>query len=120
MKGPFLPPLLSRRVPVFYGWIVLGCLCCAGFARQGPAVATLAQQIGLVAMPLIAQLAILEDGWRAGWLAIGATTLVVGFVPTWLLLVRRPEDLGLAPDGLVAPSGREAGAPTALVAVAEP
>src|SRR6266851_5666042 len=41
MKGPFLPPLLSRWVPVFYGWIVLACLCCVGFARQGPAVATL-------------------------------------------------------------------------------
>src|SRR5436853_3296625 len=41
MASPFLPPLLSRRVPVFYGWLVLGCLCCAGFARQGPAVATL-------------------------------------------------------------------------------
>ncbi len=68
-------------------------------------MATLAQQLGLVAMPLIAQLAILHyglhEGWRAGWLAIGATTLLVGFVPTWLLLVRRPEDLGLAPDGMV-------------------
>src|SRR5205823_9857414 len=62
-------------------------------------VATLAQQAGLVVMPLIAQLAILYEGWRAGWLAIGALTLVVGFVPAWLLLVRRPEDLGLRPDG---------------------
>ena len=26
---------------IYYGWIVLACLCCAGFARQGPAVATL-------------------------------------------------------------------------------
>ena len=25
----------------------------------------------VVAMPLIAQLAILHDGWRAGWVAIG-------------------------------------------------
>src|ERR1700676_5680653 len=38
---PFLPPLVSARLPVFYGWIVLACLCCAGFARQGAAVATL-------------------------------------------------------------------------------
>ena len=41
MGAPILPGLLSRRLPVFYGWIVLACLCCAGFARQGPAVATL-------------------------------------------------------------------------------
>jgi len=38
---PALPHLLSRRLPFFYGSVVLACLCCAGFARQGPAVATL-------------------------------------------------------------------------------
>src|SRR5262252_7181790 len=38
---PTLPYLLSGRLPFFYGWVVLACLCCAGFARQGPAVATL-------------------------------------------------------------------------------
>ena len=229
---PFLPLLLSQHLPVFYGWIVLACLCCAGFARQGPAVATLsifvepltrefgwsrtalsgavslggvlaalvapligpvldrqgsrlvlcaavlvngialmllsltgslgvfyllfcvarmnwaapfdlglygalnnwfvrrrafassvatlAQQVGLVAMPLIAQLAMLQQGWRAGWLAIGATTLVVGLVPTWLLMVRRPEDLGLVPDGMAAPTEGEAGAVIARSAAAEP
>jgi MFS family permease len=205
-----LPRLLSRRLPFFYGWVILGCLCCVGFARQGPAVATLsifveplarefgwsrtaisgavslggllaalsspwigplldrhgarfilclvvlvnsallmalstiasltgfyvffclarmnwagpfdlgiygavnnwfvarrafatsvatlAQMAGLVAMPLIAELAIAHQGWRAGWLSIGIVTLAAGFVPCWLLLVRRPEDLGLVPD----------------------
>jgi sugar phosphate permease len=209
--GQALPRALAARVPFYYGWIVLACLCCAGFARQGPAVATLsifiepltrdfgwsrtavsgavslggllavlvspllgplldrrgsrlvlclavlmngvallllsltpsllvfyllycfarmnwagpfdlgiygalnnwfvarrtaaasivnlAQMLGLVAMPLIAQFAILHDGWRAGWIALGAVTLIVGFVPVWLLLVRRPEDMGLQPDG---------------------
>ena len=63
-------------------------------------IATLAQMAGLVAMPLIAQLAIAQDGWRAGWLMLGALTLLVGFVPTWLFLARRPEDLGLSPDGM--------------------
>ena len=61
-------------------------------------VATLAQMAGLVAMPLIAQFAISHDGWRAGWIALGTVTLIVGFVPVWLFLVRRPEDLGLLPD----------------------
>ncbi|HEX5319816.1 MAG TPA: MFS transporter, partial [Stellaceae bacterium] len=210
MSAYSLARLLSGRLPFFYGWVILACLCCAGFARQGPAVATLsifveplarefgwsrtaisgavslggllaalsspwigplldrhgarfilclvvlvngallmilstvaslsgfyllfclarmnwagpfdlgiygavnnwfvarrafatsvatlAQMAGLVAMPLIAQLAIAHRGWRAGWLAIGIVTLAVGFVPVWLLLVRRPEDLGLAPD----------------------
>ncbi len=235
MRGPFLPALLSARLPFFYGWIVLGCLCCAGFARQGPAVATLsifvepltrefgwsrtalsgavslggllaavaapligpvldrrgsrlvlcaavlvnavalmllsltpsllvfyllfciarmnwaapfdlgiygalnnwfvrrralassiatlALMAGLVAMPLIAQFAIVHEGWRAGWLAIGAVTLVVGFVPIWLLLARRPEDLGLLPDGGALPISDTEGATRAAtpkVAVAEP
>jgi len=36
-----IPALLIRRLPFFYGWVVLFCACCAGFARQGGAVATL-------------------------------------------------------------------------------
>src|SRR5688572_18763794 len=214
--APALSRLLAGRLPIYYGWIVLGCLCCAGFARQGPAVATLsifvepltrefgwsraalsgavslggvlaalmspligplldrhgsrvvlcaavlvnatalvllsftptllvfyllfcvarmnwavpfdlgiygalanrfverrafatsiatmAQMAGLVAMPLIAQFAIVHDGWRAGWLALGIVTLVVGFVPVWLFLVRRPEDMGLTVDRAAAPA----------------
>lgn len=208
--GQPLPRVLAAIVPFYYGWIVLACVCCAGFARQGSAVATLSvfvepltkdfgwsrtalsgavslggvlaalvspaigalldrrgsrlvlcvailmngmallllsltpsllvfyllfcmarmnwagpfdlgiyaavnnwfvtrraaatsvatlsQMVGLVAMPLIAQFAISHDGWRAGWLALGAVTLVVGFVPVWLFMVRRPEDMGLRPD----------------------
>ena len=205
-----LPQLLSARLPFFYGWVVLACLCCAGFARQGGAtatfsvfvepltrefgwsrtaisgaaslggvlaallspligplldrhgsraalclavlgtgiaalllsltqslpvfyllfciarlnwaspfelgiysalnnwfvarrplansIATVAQMAGLVAMPLIAQLAMRGHSWRAGWIAIGLAVLAVGFVPVWLFMVRRPEDLGLLPD----------------------
>ena len=62
-------------------------------------IATLAQLSGLVVLPVIAQLAMMEGGgWRAGWIAVGATVLIVGFLPCWLLLVRRPEDAGLAAD----------------------
>ncbi|HTV89332.1 MAG TPA: MFS transporter, partial [Stellaceae bacterium] len=71
-------------------------------------IVTLAQQVGLVAMPLVAEVAILERGWRAGWLAVGAVTLLVGCVPSWLLLARRPEDLGLVPDGAAAPAAAAA------------
>jgi OFA family oxalate/formate antiporter-like MFS transporter len=83
------------------------------------AIATLAQSLGLVALPLLAQLAMAEHGWRAGWLAIGATVLVIGFVPTWLLLVRRPEDVGLVPDR-VAPAAAATAAATAPPPLAEP
>ncbi|NDH61836.1 MAG: MFS transporter [Alphaproteobacteria bacterium] len=212
MQAPPLPRYLIPRLPFFYGWVVLGCICLAGFARQGPAVAvlsifvvpmtdafgwsrtemsgavslggvlaaiispmvgpfvdrrgarlvlclavagigiacmalsftqsllvfyvlfcfarmtwagpfdlglygalnnwfvarraiatsiaTLAQMSGLVVLPLVAQFAMTGADWRAGWIAVGATVLIVGFVPCWLLLVRRPEDVGLQPDRL--------------------
>jgi len=68
-----------------------------------------------VAMPLIAQFAIVHNGWRAGWIALGAVTLIVGFVPVWLLLVRRPEDMGLVPDR-VAPAAPKSDAEAAPAA----
>ncbi len=71
-------------------------------------VATLVTMGGLVTMPLIAHFVMQAADWRAAWVAIGATVLVVGFVPTWLLHVRRPEDLGLRPDG--APAVQASGA----------
>jgi len=220
-NGRAFPRALAAWAPFYYGWIVLACLCCAGFARQGPAVATLsifvepltrefgwsrtalsgavslggllaalvspvighvldrhgsrlvlclavlvnsvallllsltpsllvfyllfcvarmnwagpfdlgiygalnnwflarrtvaasiatfAQMLGLVVLPLIAQFAISHDGWRAGWVALGMVTLIVGFIPVWLFLVRRPEDMGLQPDN-AAPAPLQPGA----------
>src|SRR5258708_4865361 len=63
------------------------------------AIASVGQMTGLVVLPMIGSLAMLTGGWRAGWLAIGVTVLVVGFVPAFLLMVRAPEDVGLVPDG---------------------
>ncbi len=201
---------LARRLPFYYGWVVLGAVCCVSFARVGPAVATLsvfigpmttefgwsrteisgavslggilaaitspmlgtfldrkgprtilliavlttgitilllsqigslaafyllfciarmnfagpfdlgtlgavvnwfvarrpfalsmallAQMVGLTLMPLIAFWAMEHGGWRAGWIAVGVTVLAAGLLPTWLLMVGRPEELGLTPD----------------------
>jgi MFS transporter, OFA family, oxalate/formate antiporter len=66
------------------------------------AIATLAQMLGLVVLPLIAQFGIALGGWRAGWLAVGFAVLAVGLIPTWLLLVGAPEDIGLVPDRHIA------------------
>jgi sugar phosphate permease len=218
---PIVATWLQGRLPFFYGWIILACLCCCGFARQGPAVATLsifvepmtsefgwsrtalsgavslggilaaltspligpvldrrgarlmlcaavlltglstmllsltqsilgfyllfciarmnfagpfdigiygavnswflarraivnaivglAQMLGLVLMPLNAHFAMRTEGWRAGWLAVGSSVLLIGLLPAWLVLVRRPEDLGLLPDGGSAAPGEAGG-----------
>jgi len=73
--------------------------------RFANSVASLAQLSGLVFLPLIAQFAMQGADWRAGWVAIGATVLIVGFLPCWLLLVRRPEDAGLQPDTAATTTG---------------
>ena len=66
--------------------------------------ATMAQMAGLVAMPLIAQLAIVHDGWRSGWLALGVVTLAVGFLPVRLILDRAPQGRVGAPASAAEPS----------------
>ncbi len=95
-----------------YGSVVNWFVARRAFATG---VATLAQMGGLAAMPLLAHVAMQAADWRAAWVAIGATVLVVAFVPVWLLHVRRPEDLGQRPDGERAPQ-RAAGAAAAPAA----
>ena len=72
--------------------------------------------VGLTILPLVVAVAIAVAGWRSGWLTLAAVAIVFGVIPQWFLLVRRPEDIGLRPDG-VAPDpqapGSEARTPTA-------
>jgi MFS transporter, OFA family, oxalate/formate antiporter len=70
-------------------------------------IATVAQMSGLVILPLIAQAAIVRDGWRAGWAAVGIAVLAVGLIPNLLFVVRRPEDVGLLPDRYVASTQKQ-------------
>jgi len=56
------------------------------------------QTLGITFMPFIAYAMIEGHGWRSGWLVIGALVLALGLLPSALFLIRRPEDVGLAPD----------------------
>ncbi|MCB1743368.1 MAG: MFS transporter [Gammaproteobacteria bacterium] len=73
--------------------------------RRGRAmsVVTLVSGLGLAAMPMLAQLAIEARGWRFGWLVLAVSVLVIGALPVAILMRRRPEDLGLRPDGMAPP-----------------
>ena len=54
---------------------------------------------GLTVLPLVVAAAIAVAGWRTGWLTLAVIAIVFGVIPQWLLMVRRPEDIGLEPDG---------------------
>jgi MFS family permease len=62
--------------------------------------------VGSVTLLPWVQLLIDGSGWRAACTAIGLLVLIV-LVPINLLLRKRPEDLGLLPDGDAAPSASE-------------
>ena len=72
MNVPPLARLLAPRLPFFYGWVVLGCLCLSGLARQGPAVATLS----IFVVPMTT-----EFGWSrtaiAGAVSLGGVLAAV-------------------------------------------
>ena len=73
------------------------------FVRKRPMVIGLvmvSQRVGMGLLPLYVAVVISVAGdWRAGWIALAAVALVFGVVPPALLIRRRPEDLGLRPDG---------------------
>ena len=82
------------------------------FIRRRPfalALNHVSQGSGLAIMPLAAQVIIGAWGWDTAWYALGAWTVAVGVVPAMLLMARRPEDLGLDPDGRsqASPAGRQ-------------
>lgn len=71
------------------------------FIRRRPLALALmgaVQGFGLVSVPLIAAVLISDWGWRTAWISLGIFTLTTGIVPALLLMVRRPEDLGLEAD----------------------
>ena len=72
------------------------------FVRRRPfalALNHVSQGSGLAVMPLVGQAIMGAWGWDVAWYSLGIWTLVVGVIPAMLLMARRPEDLGLEPDG---------------------
>ena len=68
--------------------------------------------IGLIAFPLIASAVIASRGWQDAWIVLGALVWIISLVPVTFLIVQRPEDLGLRPDGDAEPSATDtAGTP---------
>lgn len=53
---------------------------------------------GILLVPLAAWI-ITSLGWRAVWISLGLLELLLIMPLTWITIRRRPEDLGLLPDG---------------------
>lgn len=70
-------------------------------AKRGRALAlsSLGGRAGNTITPLLAQLIIGIGGWRISLAIIGFITVLLSVIPAALFLRRRPEDMGLLPDG---------------------
>lgn len=55
--------------------------------------------LGSAALSLVYQFLIENYGWRSAFLALAFSLWVFVVLPAWLFMRRRPEDLGLRPDG---------------------
>ena len=69
--------------------------------RRGRALSlsNLGFPIGASVIPLYVQLLISGSGWRTAALGVGILIWAVSMAPSALFLRRRPEDMGLVPDG---------------------
>lgn len=59
----------------------------------------LGPQFGTATMPALTQFLILYLGWRLAWSSLGTIVFLLSGIPALLFLKRRPEDMGLLPDG---------------------
>lgn len=93
----------------------MGGVCLGGFvasvavanwfvAKRGRAIGLVQMGIsfGTTALPLVASGLIELWGWRGAWFALGAANVLLA-LPAAVIVRRRPEDLGLYPDGATEP-----------------
>ena len=73
--------------------------------RRGQAMGVLFlfQSAGMVLFPLLASLVIQHRSWQEAWIVLGAVVWIVALGPAYLLIIQRPEDVGLLPDGKAVP-----------------
>lgn len=128
--GLLLAPLTSEPWHLYMtiGVLVGSGSICLGYSGQslflpnwfvrnrGLAVGIAFAGVGLGSITLLPWMQMLIDntGWRSASWAMGILVLVVLF-PLNLLLRKRPEDLGLRPDGDAAPEANTAAPPSNIV-----
>jgi MFS family permease len=94
--------LLISPGDALMGQMVVNVSISRWFVRmRGRALALAGMGHGLakVGMPLLAASLIVQMGWRSAWVLFGLLTLALVVGPSLLFMRRRPEDMGLLPDG---------------------
>jgi len=76
-------------------------------------IAQLGSRVGTAIFPPFVQYMIVAIGWRLAWAVLGVAVFLLSAVPSLLFMKRRPEDVGLWPDGKTPVSGDETHADSA-------
>ena len=87
---------------VLMGYMVVNVVVAQWFVRRrGRAFAITSMGVGFakVCMPVLAAWLLLMLGWRQTWTVFGVLTVALLVLPALLVVKRRPEDIGLFPDG---------------------
>jgi MFS family permease len=106
--------LLVSPGDTLMGSLVVNVSISQWFVRmRGRALALAGMGHGLakVCMPVAVASLILYTGWRGAWVVFGVLALALVVGPALLFMRRRPEDMGLLPDGSPAKNGAPANMP---------
>ena len=82
--------------------IGVGIAVAQWFVNRRPRAVAIRQsglRAGQAIVPLMILLMLTLTGWREAWRILAVFTAITIIIPGWLYLRRRPEDLGLYPDG---------------------
>ncbi len=74
------------------------------FRGRAMGITRIGDRFGSTLLPLMVQFLILALGWRMAWGVLGGVVFIMSGIPSLLFLRRRPEDMGLLPDGAVSAS----------------
>ena len=103
--------MVIRWLPVTVGdtlisYMVVNVMISRWFIRKrgrAIAIANTGNGLAKASMPLLAVWLFALVGWRNTWMVFGLLTLAMVVLPAFLLVRRSPEDMGLQPDGALAP-----------------
>ncbi|MBW1802967.1 MAG: MFS transporter, partial [Deltaproteobacteria bacterium] len=93
---------LGRLIAVGVLSLVISVSVSNWFIRQrgrAMGIAMLGPRVGTAALPPFVQFMISMYSWRIAWVSMGFLVFLMSAIPSLIFLKRRPEDIGLWPDG---------------------